>query len=277
VSTQLATSDSYCRRLAAQHYENFWVLAAAPSGTTRAHLARIYAYCRYTDDLGDETGEDAPRLLADWRRQVEEWLAGRPTDHLVLTALGESRRQLRLPAEPFLDLIAANEQDQTRTSYATWGELHAYCLLSAAPVGRLVLRVFETWSRAAERLSDDVCVGLQLANFAQDVSVDWARGRNYLLGEDLELLGAVGAVRRMSERAAELLASGRRLEAMVPRALRLQLALYRLGGEAILDAIRETGYATASTRPTVSSLAKLRLAATAARQIAWAGRREAVG
>ena len=264
---ELAVSDAYCRRLAASHYENFWVLAAVPSGPIRTHLARIYAYCRYTDDLGDETGADAERLLMAWRATVGDWLGELPTDHLVLIALGETVRSLQLPAEPFLDLIDANLQDQRVRAYDSWPQLRAYCLKSAAPVGRLVLRVFGAWSPEAERLSDDVCLGLQLANFAQDVSVDRAKGRTYLLGRDVEALGTRGATRRMCERAAGLLASGHELEAMVPRRLRLQLALYRLGGEAILDAVRAAGYATEAERPVVSSLMKLRLVASAAKQL----------
>ncbi len=268
--TSLAVSDAYCRRLAASHYENFWVLAAVPSGPLRTHLARIYAYCRYTDDLGDETGSAAHELLLEWQQAVRSWLAGEGTDHIVLVALGDSVRHLRLPPEPFQDLIDANLQDQRVSSYRTWEDLRAYCLKSAAPVGRLVLRVFGAWSPQAELLSDDVCIGLQLANFAQDVSVDWARGRSYLLADEMDEHGTVGAVERMCARAADLLASGHRLEAMVPRRLRLQLALYRLGGEAILGAIREAGYATHVARPSVSSLMKLRLVASAARQLSTA-------
>src|SRR5205807_8311579 len=109
-------------------------------------------------------------------------------------------------------------------------------------------------------LSDDVCIGLQLANFAQDVSVDARRGRTYLLQCELRDGGERGAVRAMCEQARALLASGRELEAMVPPRLRLQLALYRLGGEAILDAIAHAHYETAAARPTVSARARARIA-----------------
>src|SRR5207247_1322016 len=139
---------------------------------------------------------------------------------------------------PFLDLIEANVQDQLVSTYDTWDELRQYCLLSAAPVGRVVLRVFGVRDLHAEKRSDDVCIGLQLANFAQDVAVDRAKGRIYLPQADLRTHGLHGAVRATCERAERLLASGRELEEMVPRRLRIQLALYRLGGIAILAAIR---------------------------------------
>jgi phytoene/squalene synthetase len=165
-----------------------------------------------------------------------------------------------MPAKPFLDLIAANVQDQSVKRYANWQDLEAYCMLSAAPVGRMVLAVFGVEDAQAGPLSDDVCIGLQLANHAQDVSRDAAIGRSYLLDSDLRAGGVPFAVKALVDRARQLLDSGRRLEPMAPGALRLQLALYRLGGLAICDAIERAGYATDRTRPSVSTAMKISLA-----------------
>ena len=112
---------------------------------------------------------------------------------------------------------------------------------------------------AARKLSDDVCIGLQLANHAQDVTRDATIGRSYLLQEDIETSGAHGAVRALVERARALLASGESLEAMTRGALRLQLALYRLGGLAICDEIERIEFRTDVTRPSVSKATKVAL------------------
>ncbi|HEX5441112.1 MAG TPA: squalene/phytoene synthase family protein, partial [Ktedonobacterales bacterium] len=111
--------------------------------------------------------------------------------------------------------------------------------------------------------SDDVCIGLQLANFAQDVVVDRAKGRAYLPQDDVRAHGLAGAVQVTCERAARLLASGGELETLVPRRLRIQLALYRLGGMAILSAIARMRYRTDARRPQVSRPIKARLVARA--------------
>jgi len=250
-------ADAYCRCLADRHYENFAVLSRFLRHSLRRALARVYAYCRTTDDLGDEHGPSGRAHLERWREEVVELFAGGRPTHPVLVALGETVAHYRLPARPFLDLIAANLQDQEVSTYDTWPELRAYCDKSAAPVGRIVLRVFHLSSPAAEPLSDDVCIGLQLANFAQDVSVDAGKGRTYLLQSDLQSGGVTGATRALCERARALLASGRALEAMAPWPLRLQLALYRIGGLAILDAIERQGYRTDRQRPQVSPWAKV--------------------
>lgn len=263
--TELEAADSYCRFLVNRHYENFSIASLILPSPLRLHLARVYAYCRTTDDLGDESGQDALVRLALWREQVIQCFAADAIApvHPVLLALRHTAADCALPFQPCLDLIAANVQDQTVTTYETWEDLKRYCMLSAAPVGRLVLRVFGVRGARAEKLSDDVCIGLQLANFAQDVALDRTKGRTYLPQAALRAHDLAGAVQVTCERAARLLASGRELETLVPRRLRIQLALYRLGGMAILSAIAHIGYRTDQRRPQVSRPIKARLAVRA--------------
>ncbi len=256
----LEAADGYCRTLASRHYENFSIASRFVDAAKRRDLTRIYAFCRTTDDLGDESraGSALPRLER-WREEVEALFAGVEPVHPVLVALAQTITRRAMPAAPFLDLIAANVMDQHVTSYATWEELIGYCRLSAAPVGRMVLRIFGLTGAEEEALSDDVCIGLQLANHAQDVSRDAAIGRRYLVDSDVDARGITGAAQAMVERARTLLASGLALEKRAPRPLRLQLALYRMGGLAICDAIQASGYKTEHERPSVSAATKLAL------------------
>lgn len=253
------SADAYCRMLASRHYENFAVASRIVPGRIRLDLMRFYAFCRTTDDLGDESGSTQAALsrLARWREETEAFFGGAPPVHPVFIALSETVAHYGLDKQPFLDLIAANEQDQRVHAYADWPHLRAYCMLSAAPVGRVVLRFFGIDNPVTEKLSDDVCIGLQLANHAQDVRRDAAIGRRYLLDDDIATHGVRGAVESLVRRARTLLASGSTLETMAPGALRLQLALYRLGGRAICDEIERLGYGTEVTRPSVSKRAKV--------------------
>ena len=262
--TSEAAADAYCLMLANQHYENFTVASKILPAPLRVHLARIYAFCRTTDDLGDESRGDGIDRLSAWRQQVQQMFESAATPiHPVLIALNRTVKQFDMTDEPFLDLIAANVQDQSVSEYQTWDELLAYCQWSAAPVGRMVLNVFGVNNQRAIKLSDDVCIGLQLANFAQDVKRDREIGRTYLVQQDIREHGIAGAVREHCHRALSLLASGRELETMVPPRLSIQLSLYRLGGEAIVSAVRETGYRTDQTRPRVSNKDKVKIIAVA--------------
>ncbi len=255
------SADAYCRVLATRHYENFAVASRIVPAPLRLDLMRFYAFCRTTDDLGDESAsrDSALARLERWRAETEAFFSGEEPVHPVLFALRETVARRGLDAQLFLDLIAANVQDQTVLSYRTWPELHAYCMLSAAPVGRVVLKIFGLDNAVARKLSDDVCIGLQLANHAQDVSRDAKIGRSYLLQEDLDVSGLDGAVRALVERARTMLASGETLEVMTRGALRLQLALYRLGGLAICEEIERIDFRTDVRRPSVSKATKVAL------------------
>ncbi len=262
--TSEAAADVYCRMLANQHYENFTVASRILPPTLRVHLARLYAFCRTTDDLGDESKGDGTQRLAAWRENVEQMFHTQVAPiHPVLIALNRTVKQYEMSAEPFLNLIAANVQDQTVSEYQTWEELLAYCQWSAAPVGRLVLSVFGVRDQQATQLSDDVCIGLQLANFAQDVKRDSEIGRTYLVQEDVQERGVAGAVRAHCDRAEAFLSSGLELESMVPRRLGIQLSLYRLGGQAIVSAVRGSDYLTDLARPRVSNSDKAKILAVA--------------
>ncbi|HZT95588.1 MAG TPA: squalene/phytoene synthase family protein [Chloroflexota bacterium] len=263
--TELRSADAYCRYLTRRHYENFSVISPLLSRSLRRHLARIYAFCRTTDDLGDETalsgaGDQALIRLDAWRTQVEQaFVDGDLAVHPVLIALGQTINVFDLQARPFLNLIQANIQDQTVRAYESWEDLWGYCMLSAAPVGRMVLSVFEIDDNTARRLSDDVCNGLQMANFAQDVLRDRQKGRTYVPQAAIRSQGLQAAIRMLSDRAEDLLQSGRQLEALAPMPLRAQLALYRLGGLEIIRSVRNIDYRTDLERPQVSALAKVRL------------------
>jgi squalene synthase HpnC len=260
----LEAADAYCRELV-RHYENFTVASRLSPHSLRRDLTRVYAFCRFTDDLGDESGDRvvATRRLRRWRDEVRESFDYGERTHPVLVALAATAARFDLEVQPFVDLIDANLQDQRIDTYEDWGALRGYCTRSAAPVGRIVLRLFGIDAPAAVALSDDVCIGLQLANFAQDVSVDARLGRTYLLQSEVRERGIEGATRLLCQRARTLLGSGRELERLAPARLRVQLALYRLGGEAILDAVAARNYRTATHRPVVQRTARVRIAAAA--------------
>jgi squalene synthase HpnC len=260
----LAAADAYCRELV-RHYENFTVASRLSPHALRRDLTRVYAFCRFTDDLGDESADRAvaTRRLRRWRDEVRESFDYSERTHPVLVALADTVQRFDLEVQPFVDLVDANLQDQRVDTYEDWAALRGYCTRSAAPVGRIVLRLFAIDAPSAVALSDDVCIGLQLANFAQDVSVDARLGRTYLLQSDIREHGIEVATRLLCERALSLLSSGVALEQLAPARLRVQLALYRLGGEAILNAVAARNYRTATRRPVVEAPARVRIAAAA--------------
>jgi len=164
---------AYNAQLARSHYENFTVVSWLLPAKLREDFRNVYAFCRWADDLGDETG-DAQRsleLLAWWRRELDACYAGRPV-HPVFVALRRTIEKHDIPRRPFDDLIDAFVQDQHVRRYDTWDQLIDYCSRSANPVGRLVLYLCGYRDEARQQLGDATCTGLQLANFWQDVRRD---------------------------------------------------------------------------------------------------------
>jgi squalene synthase HpnC len=270
-----AEAFAYCRRLALAHYENFTVASWLLPKHLLPHFYAIYAYCRWADDLADETNcDDSLALLDWWQDELEACYAGLPR-HPVFVALGETIRSFSIPPEPFHRLVAAFRQDQRVTRYSTPEDVLAYCENSANPVGRLILYLGRCHDGPRCRLSDSICTGLQLANFCQDVARDWEKGRVYLPRATMERCGysepmlargehneAFGRAMRVEvDRAGDYLRAGQPLVELVPTELRLEVALFVAGGLSVLDAIRSLDYDVWNRRPTVSRWQKLRLLA----------------
>ena len=266
---------AYCDRLTRAHYENFSVVTWLTPKPLRPAFRSIYAFCRWSDDLGDEVGDPAraTALLAWWRGELEALYAGDPPRHPVMVALRETVREFTIPIDPFRALISAFEQDQAVTDYATFAQLRDYCTRSANPVGHLVLYLARAHDAANARLADSTCTGLQLANFWQDVARDLAIGRVYLPREDRERFGYrdddlqagrftpefAALLRFEVGRARELLQAGRPLADQLPASLAVDVDLFNRGGLAILDRIEAQGFDVWTRRPEVTKVAKVGL------------------
>jgi squalene synthase HpnC len=274
-----AEAREYCRRLARSHYENFSVASWFLPGGLRQHFFNVYAYCRIADDLADEAGDTAAslQLLEQWQAELGACYAGRAR-HPVFVALAETVHKFEIPKYEFVDLLTAFRQDQSIRRYETFDDLLGYCRFSANPVGHLVLYLCGYRDPERQQLSDFTCTALQFANFWQDVSADFAKGRIYLPLEDLRRFGVSEEVIRDGEntsafcemlrfeveRAREWFVQGLPLIAKVDRALATDIELFSRAGQEILNAIERQHYAVLGRRPAISKTRKLALVARAA-------------
>lgn len=270
---------AYCRRLARSHYENFSVATWFLPRRLQQHFFNVYAYCRISDDLGDEAGDPAEslRLLDQWEAELEACYGG-GARHPVFVALAETVRACQIPKHEFSDLLRAFRQDQFTTRYETFEHVLGYCRYSANPVGHLVLYVCGYRDPERQKLSDFTCTALQLANFWQDVIVDYAKGRIYLPLEDLRRYRVseddianrratpqfLEMMRFEVERARDWFQQGLPLVKTVDRDLAIDLELFTRGGQEILNAIERQGYDVLRRRPVISKTRKLALVARAA-------------
>ncbi|MCS7470469.1 squalene synthase HpnC [Stieleria sp. ICT_E10.1] len=273
---ELKQSQRYCRQLATSHYENFLVASILLPRRMRQPFYNIYAFCRTADDVADESADERTALegLDRLQQQIDRLFAGQtPTDSQTPTeglfpALADTIATYRLDKRPFDDLLSAFRQDQQIKQYASTAQLIDYCSRSANPVGRLVLQLADSLDPTTAALSDEICTGLQLANFWQDVSRDHAIGRIYLpadvrkrFGVSVSMLGEPstppalrGSLAFLCEQAEHYFHRGLPLVDHVPAWLRSDIKLFAHGGLATLDAIRKIDFDVLRVRPEVGKI-----------------------
>ncbi|MEE4547015.1 squalene synthase HpnC [Streptomyces sp. V4-01] len=269
--------------------ENFPVAPLFLPRAWRQDLMAVYGFARLVDDIGDgdlanggrddaahlglgpEGAADRVAMLDAFEADLRRVFGGSPA-HPLLRALQPTVRRHALTPEPFLGLIAANRQDQTVTRYASYGDLLAYCELSANPVGRLVLSLTGTSTPERIRRSDAVCTALQIVEHLQDVAEDLGRDRIYLPAEDMKRHGVEEAdlhaphadtrVRALvafeAGRATDLLNDGAPLVGSVRGRLRLLLAGFVGGGRAALRAVEAAGHDVLAGAPKATKTGLLR-------------------
>jgi len=275
--------------MAVDHYENFPVASLLLPRALRAAVRDIYRFARTADDIADEgQAEPAERLadLAEFRRALDILEGCSATDAplprpAIFVPLASTIARHGLPAELFRDLLSAFEQDVTRHRYDNDVELLDYCRRSANPVGRLLLHLYERHDENNLACSDAICTGLQLANFWQDVALDWRKGRVYLPRDKRERHGvSEDWIRRCSEsaqllssdndataaqawqslmreqvrQARELLLAGQPLTRRLPWRAGLELRLVVQGGLLILERLDQLHYDVFQRRPVLRTM-----------------------
>jgi squalene synthase HpnC len=252
--------------------ENFPVASLLFPRRLRPHLRAIYGFARLVDILGDEVEGDRLAALDELEQEVDACYSGKAT-WPVMRVLQPTIQEFSLPREPFLRLIEANRMDQRISEYETWDALREYCRHSADPVGRLVLGLLRRDHEPALVLaSDDVCTGLQLVNFLQDVPRDLDLGRIYLPAEDRRSFGVTvlhrpsreltELLRFEADRARALLAPGRTLQTLIGGRVGRAVGLFARGGLAALEALERAHWDVFTQRPRPSRT-RLALAALA--------------
>ena len=254
--------------------ENFPVASLLFPREHRPHLRAIYGFARLVDLLGDDWDGDRLAVLDEMERELDRCYSDEEPTWPVMRELSPTIVACDLPREPFWRLIECNRIDQRVSEYGTWSDLEEYCTYSADPVGRLVLGVVH---RADDgelvSASDDVCTGLQLVNFLQDVPRDLAMGRIYMPAEDRQRFGVTALDRPSApldrllefeaDRARGLLASGKLLRRSIGGRVGRAIGLFAQGGLAALEALEHANWDIFTRRPRPSR-ARLARAAVAA-------------
>lgn len=249
--------------------ENFPVASRLLNATTRRDLLATYAVARLIDDAGDEAPGDRLTVLDFLDDDLARVADGEPV-LAPIRALIDPVRDRGLPVTPFHDLVAAGRMDQRVSSYPDLAALRVYCRLSAEPVGRLVLALWNASDERRVALSDDVCTGLQITEHLQDVGEDLAAGRVYLPQDTLAAHGVTvemlhllvegrlpnrgridvaAALSTVAGQARDLVDEGTALVGLMKGTPRVAVAGFIAGGLAALDAVGRAGADAVTVTP----------------------------
>ena len=158
-------------------------------------IARVYAFCRFTDDLADtpaSTGVSRGELIEEWARLAAASYSGYP---VALPVLDRTMREMREAGVPFnivSDLCRGMRMDIGGTTYATLAELRLYTYRVAGVVGLWIARLAGVRDSVALANAERMGHAMQLTNILRDVGEDWRNGRLYL---PLDMLAHYGLAR----------------------------------------------------------------------------------
>ena len=148
----------------------------------------VYAFCRKTDDIVDETTESPDvkyEKLRKWRIEFEKAFSGH-SEFQLLNKLGKTISRFNIPLDPFFELIKGMEMDLQKDRYKSFDDLQLYCYRVASTVGLMCIEIFGYKNPSTRNFAIDLGIALQLTNILRDVSKDAEKGRIYLPEEDLQ-------------------------------------------------------------------------------------------
>ncbi len=179
------------------HYENFPVASFLLPRKIRTTVKPFYTFARTADDIADCNDlntETKIHLLNMFRNEITMSKNCNEAQNAIETNIKEISKRLvavldEYDIDPYsvCDLLKAFEADSTFGPFSTWSALLNYCSYSANPVGRFLLAILGLNTKIQDEdkaefteLSDKICTGLQLINFAQDIKEDAENNRCYV-------------------------------------------------------------------------------------------------
>jgi phytoene synthase len=282
IPNELAASNAYCHAQTRKHAKSFYFASIALPDRKKAAAFAIYAYCRYADDLVDESGiegKDLDTALAQLDADFDLLIATNGAGHPFGPAFAHTVTTYEIPKALFLDLIKGVRMDRGHVRIPNWPALREYCYHVASVVGLILCRIFELRDPRGEAYAIDLGIAMQLTNIIRDVGEDLDNDRIYLPLDELAAHSLDESVLRRKAVTAEFrsflkdqIARARSLYAASEEGIPLladdgsqrTVWMMRVIYAGILDEVERAGYDVLNRRVSTSTARKIRLALRAA-------------
>ena len=179
----------YCARITRSNSRTFHLASAFLPREKRRAARALYAFCRSTDDMIDETRVPAQsnEVLVHWRARLSSLHLA--ADDPIPLAWADAQTRFRIPRGYADQLISGVSRDLSQTRYETFDELTEYCYGVASTVGLMVMHIVGFRDQDALPYAVKLGIALQLTNILRDVGEDWHAGRLYLPLDELAAFG----------------------------------------------------------------------------------------
>lgn len=161
------------------HYGKSFAWAAAVLPAQQLRDARtVYAFCRYIDDIVDET--DNTTQAAAQLDNIRQSVGIAKSDDPIVRDMIACQQRLGIPSLVLQQLIDGVAFDLTQAEIENEAQLLQYSYGVAGTVGVLMCYVFGVHDKQAHRYAIDLGLAMQMTNIARDVIEDANRNRIYL-------------------------------------------------------------------------------------------------
>lgn len=175
------------KNIAKQSKSSFYYAFNLLPEPKRDAMNTVYAFCRKTDDIVDESNDSLDikyEKLRKWRIEFEKAFTGH-SDFQLLNKLGRTISNFNIPLDPFFELIKGMEMDIQKDRYKSFDDLQLYCYRVASTVGLMCIEIFGYKNPSTKNFAVDLGIALQLTNILRDIGKDAEQGRIYLPQDDL--------------------------------------------------------------------------------------------
>lgn len=256
----------------AQHGKSFRFAGRFLGRQQLKDCARLYRFCRFIDDLVDESTN--PAFMRTQLKRIQQDIERGQSHDPVLHDFIDLSIGYNMDQAVINELINGIASDLNSVLVGDTTQLLRYCYRVAGTVGLLMCDVLGVTDARARAHAIDLGIGMQLTNIARDVREDAAIGRRYipadwigaispriLIESDSPLGGTLSfGVKRLLLMAEGYYCSGQQGLRYLPSRARLAIAIAANVYREIGSVLREIDFDIWGGRARVSFFRKIRVA-----------------
>jgi len=173
------------RLITKKHAKTFYFASSLLPKDKKYAAYAVYAICRISDDSVD-TAKDPIASLAEIEKNIEAAYSNFELNDDILLSFRQTINSYKIPKEYFDGLIKGMHMDLGISRYKDFPQLYNYCYRVAGVIGLIMLKIFGSKHKDAQKYAVKLGVAMQLTNILRDIKEDFERKRIYLPQDEMK-------------------------------------------------------------------------------------------